>query len=58
MKVQLIDLSGVVRKEFLVIKNAAGTLQTYLSAGTLTKGTYVVKAQLGDWTQSIQVIKL
>lgn len=58
MKVQLIDLSGVVRKEFQVMKNAAGSMQTYLSAGTLTRGTYIIKARLGTWTQATQVVKL
>jgi len=58
MKVQLVDLNGVVRKEFLVAKNAAGSMQTYLSAGTLTAGTYFLKATLGTWTQSTKVVKL
>lgn len=58
MKVQLVDLNGVVRKEFQVAKNVAGSMQTYLSAGTLTAGTYFIKAQLGTWTQSTKVVKL
>jgi len=58
MKVQLVNSNGVVSKEFSVIKNAAGTLQTYLSAGTLAKGTYFVKVTLGDWTKSTQIVKL
>ena len=58
MKVQMIDMSGVVRKVFQVAKSSTGSLQTYLSAGTLTKGTYVVKVVLGDWTQSTQIVKL
>ena len=58
MKVQLVNSNGVVSKEFSVLKNAAGTLQTYLSAGTLTKGTYTVKVTLGDWTKSTEIEKL
>jgi predicted esterase len=58
MKVQIVDLNGVVRKEFLVAKNAAGSMQTYLSAGTLTAGTYFMKVQLDTWTQSTKVVKL
>lgn len=58
MKVQLVDASGVVRKEFQVTKSAAGSLQTYLSAGTLPAGNYFVKVQIGKWSQSKQVIKL
>jgi hypothetical protein len=58
MKVQIVDLNGVVRKEFLVAKNAAGSMQTYLSAGTLSAGTYFMKVQLDTWTQSTKVVKL
>lgn len=58
MKVQLIDASGAVRKEFQVMKSAAGTTQTYLSAGTLPAGNYFVKVQIGEWSQSTQVVKL
>lgn len=58
MKVQLVDVSGVVRKEFQVMKSAAGTMQTYLSAGTLPAGNYFVKVQIGSWSQSKQIVKL
>jgi endoglucanase len=58
MKVQLIDASGVVRKEFQVLKNAAGTVQTYLSAGTLPAGNYFLKVQMENWSQTKQVVKL
>lgn len=58
MKVQLINLNGVVSKEFLINKSAVGTTQTYLSAGTLTKGTYYLKVTMGEWTQSTKVTKL
>lgn len=57
MKVQMIDASGVVRKEFQVTKSATGIQQTYLSAGTLPAGTYFIKAQLGQWSQTKQVVK-
>ena len=58
MKVQLIDVSGIIRKEFQVSKNVAGTTQTYLSAGSLPAGNYFVKVQIGSWSQSTQVVKL
>jgi len=58
MKVQIVDVNGVVRKEFLVAKNAVGSMQTYVSAGTLAAGTYFVKVQLDTWTQSTKVVKL
>jgi hypothetical protein len=58
MRVQLVDVSGVVRKEFQVAKNVAGTVQTYLSAGTLPAGNYFVKLQMANWSQTKQVVKL
>lgn len=58
MKVQLIDINGVVRKEFKVMKAGTGTMQNYLSAGALPAGTYFIKAQMGSWSQSKQIVKL
>jgi endoglucanase len=58
MNVQLIDPSGVVRKSFKVTKGAAGTVQTYLSAGTLPAGNYFIKVQIGTWTETKQAVKL
>jgi endoglucanase len=58
MNVQLIDPSGVVRKTFKVTKGVAGTVQTYLSAGTLPAGNYFIKVQIGTWTETKQAVKL
>jgi endoglucanase len=58
MNVQLIDPSGVVRKEFKVNKGVAGTVQTYLSAGTLPAGNYFIKVQIGTWSETKQAVKL
>jgi dienelactone hydrolase len=58
LKVQLIDVNGTVRKEFQLLKNGTGTMQSYLSAGTLPAGTYFIKVQMGTWSQSKQAVKL
>ncbi len=58
LHVQLIDAGGAVRKEFKVLKNTAGTVQNYLSAGALPAGVYFIKMQMGAWSQSKQIVKL
>jgi dienelactone hydrolase len=58
MKVQLVDMSGIVRKEFNLSKNQAGATQTYLSTGNLPTGEYVLVVTIGNWTESRKVSKL
>jgi dienelactone hydrolase len=57
LKVQVIDMSGAVRKEFQLMKTQSGTTQFYLSAGEVPTGTYILKAQMTGWTESVKVIK-
>jgi hypothetical protein len=57
MKVHIIDLSGRVRKEFVFSKNQRN-VQFNLSAGELTPGSYMLRVQIGDWTDSEKFIKL
>jgi hypothetical protein len=58
MKVQIVDISGVTQREFTLAKNQAGSTQTYLSIGDLPQGEYVVRVQIGDWTESTKISKL
>lgn len=58
MKVKLIDMSGVVKKEFNLSKNQPGATQTYLSTGNLPTGEYVLVVTIGGWTESRKVSKL
>jgi hypothetical protein len=57
MKVQLIDIKGSVSKEFNLSKNLAGSTQTYLSAGNLPAGEYILKVTIGEWTESKIIVK-
>jgi hypothetical protein len=58
MKVQLIDMSGTVKKEYSLFKNQAGATQTYLSAGDLIAGEYILRVSIGDWSESRKISKL
>jgi hypothetical protein len=58
MKVQLIDMSGTVKKEFSLFKNQAGSTQTYLSTGDLPAGEYILKVSIGEWSESKKISRL
>jgi hypothetical protein len=58
MRVQLIDMSGVVRKEFNLAKNQPGAMQSYLSAGNLPAGEYILRVSVGQWAESKKVTRL
>jgi hypothetical protein len=57
MKVQVINVYGIPKKQFHLIKDAARETQVYLSMGEMEKGPYVIRLQIGNWTESIRVIK-
>ncbi|HVG11987.1 MAG TPA: hypothetical protein VM843_03235, partial [Flavisolibacter sp.] len=57
MKVDIVGADGVVKKTFQLNKAAAGTMQTYLSAGELPVGNYQMQVTMGAWNQSIPVQK-
>ena len=57
MTVQIIDMQGKVQKQFTVTKPDAGSSQFYLSIGSLSAGTYILKATMNSWSQSQQIIK-
>jgi hypothetical protein len=58
MKVQIIDMKGTVNREFSLSKNQAGSMQTYLSAGNLASGEYILRVTIGNWSESRKITKL
>jgi endoglucanase len=57
VSVQVYNVSGALQKQFSLAKPDAGTSQYYLSIGTLSSGTYIIKVTMNSWTQSKQIIK-
>jgi len=57
VRVQVVNASGSVVKEFNLNKPTAGTSQFYLSIGDLSTGAYVLKAQMSQWVETKQIIK-
>jgi hypothetical protein len=58
MKVQIIDMNGSVNREFNLNKSQAGSMQTYLSAGNLSSGQYILRVSIGDWSETQKITKL
>lgn len=57
MSVQVLDINGVVQKQWNLTKNLEGTAQTYLSMGELKPGEYIIRVQIGDWIATKKIIK-
>jgi hypothetical protein len=57
MVIQIVDMKGTVIKELQSDKKDQST-QVYLSANGLSAGTYFINVRIGDWSQSIQMVKL
>jgi hypothetical protein len=57
MKVQVLDQTGTVQKQFTLQKTAAGATQNYLSAQGLAKGEYTLKVQVGEWSGLTRLVK-
>jgi endoglucanase len=57
MIIQIVDMKGTVMKDLQSDKKEQST-QVYLSANGLSAGTYFVNVRIGDWSQSIQMVKL
>lgn len=57
MKVQVINVYGITKKQFHLIKDVGRDSQVYLSISDLPKGSYVIKIQIANWTGSVRVIK-
>jgi poly(3-hydroxybutyrate) depolymerase len=57
LSVQILDMTGAVKKQFNLSKASVGTIQNYLTIGDLQRGAYILKVQMNDWTQTIKIIK-
>jgi poly(3-hydroxybutyrate) depolymerase len=57
VKVSIVNNAGSVVKEFSLNKASEGISQFYLSIGTLPAGSYILKAQMGNWSETKQIIK-
>ena len=57
MNVQVVNLAGVIIKQYKLSKGTTVS-QVNLSVGELPTGTYMVKVQIGKWTDSRKMIKL
>jgi hypothetical protein len=57
MKVEIFNTSGAVQKQFSLTKGSAGATQTYLSAGDIPAGEYILKVSMSNWTETTKLIK-
>ena len=57
MRIQVIDISGIVRKDFVVTKNQNWFNQN-ISINNLAAGTYIVRVQINHWVQTMKILKL
>jgi len=57
VKVSLISLSGQLIKEFTLSKASEAATQWYLSLNNIPAGSYLIKASINQWSQSIKIVK-
>jgi endoglucanase len=57
MKVTISNMAGQVVKQLTVQKPQTGTTQSYLSAGDLAKGQYIITLTMSNWTETTKMIK-
>lgn len=58
MNIQILDTNGMKKMEFNLVKSQTTATQTYLSIGSLAPGNYVVRVQIGNWTDTIIITKI
>jgi endoglucanase len=56
MNVQVVNLAGIVVKQYKFAKESAVS-QVNLSVGELPSGTYLIKLQIGKWTETKKLFK-
>jgi endoglucanase len=56
--VRVYSLSGALQKQFSLSKPETGSVQFSLFLGPITKGNYIIKVSMNNWTQSRQITKL
>ncbi|HEV7621271.1 MAG TPA: carbohydrate-binding protein, partial [Flavisolibacter sp.] len=57
MDVQILDGAGAVKKQFTVLKSAAGSTQTYLSISDLAAGSYTIQVTMTGWKATQPLVK-
>jgi endoglucanase len=57
-QVQVINMNGVIVKEFTMNKNVKGIQQSNIPVGELQKGAYILKTITGKNSETKQIIKL
>jgi hypothetical protein len=55
--VQLIDMNGIVQKEFTLTKSEAGIATYNLAVAGLVPGTYLMRMQIGAWIENKKFMK-
>jgi hypothetical protein len=58
VRIELVDLNGRVKKQYLINKEKAGWLQTTLPAGDLTEGVYIMRLRIQNYHATAKLIKL
>ena len=56
--IQVLDMQGVSKKEFKLIKNTDQPQSVSLSSSGLSRGMYIIRVQVGAWSDSKLVLKL
>ncbi|MGZ8538806.1 MAG: T9SS type A sorting domain-containing protein, partial [Flavisolibacter sp.] len=56
--VQVINMNGIVLKQFNVVKNQVGFSEHNLSIGNLQSGNYIIRIQGDGWIEHKKVVKL
>ena len=57
MKVQVLNVNGVLIKEFRLNKNNKGEMQANLPVGELIQGQYFIRIQLGNNIETKKISK-
>ncbi|MFL5772649.1 MAG: PKD domain-containing protein, partial [Flavisolibacter sp.] len=57
MKVQIVDMSGKVLKQFIVNKTHSGIEAFSFSVNDLSQGTYIIRMQIEKWTENKKMVK-
>jgi hypothetical protein len=57
MQVQIVDAGGVIRQNLNFEKPVSGAMQTRISLKGCAPGLYLLRVSVGNWSQSISVLK-
>jgi hypothetical protein len=57
VKVRVMNMAGMVVKQFDLNKSQAGLVKNYLSIGDLGRGAYILDVRMNGWSESRKLIK-